>query len=59
MVTACYINASAASTHLVAIASAITLETTNVDAYELGSTLDETVKVGIADKTAIKSALAI
>ena len=37
----------------------ITLETTNVDAYELGSTLDETANVQIADKTAIKSALAI
>ncbi len=39
--------------------SGITLETTDVYAYELGSTLDETVKVEIADKTAIKSALAI
>ena len=37
----------------------ITLESTNVDAYELGSTLDETANVQIADKTAIKSALAI
>ena len=37
----------------------ISLETTNVDAYELGSTLDETANVQIADKTAIKSALAI